>query len=213
MTKNPDFVFEQQTQCQWVAGIDEAGCGPWAGPVVAASVVIEGFSLSDNLRNLIHDSKKLSHKKRCQAFDLLTQTPHIFFGVGLASVDEIDQINIAEATKLAMSRAFHSLSCHDVQHALVDGIRKPGLPKPVTLIKGGDQKSLSVAAASIIAKVTRDRIMDQLHEEFPVYGWDTNRGYGTAQHHQALMKFGITSHHRKSFAPIQLLVSEKRLAS
>jgi ribonuclease HII len=201
---SPSFHFEKETGCQKVAGIDEAGCGPWAGPVVAAAVVIDPWHLGEDLSQLINDSKKMSHEKRVRAFDLLTSTRAISYGIGMASVEEIDTLNIAEATKLAMMRAFEALP-YKPQHALIDGIRKPKLSVPATLIKKGDALSFSIAAASIVAKVTRDDVMDRLHQEFPNYGWDSNKGYGTQRHAEALQRWGITCHHRRSFAPIRAL--------
>lgn len=199
---SPSFDFEKQTDGENVAGIDEAGCGPWAGPVVAAAVIITPSSFCPELAQLVNDSKKLSHPKRLQAFDLITRTQGIFYGVGQASVDEIDNLNIAEATKLAMVRACAALSVQP-DHVLVDGIRKPPLSTPITLIKKGDTLSFSIAAASIVAKVTRDQLMDTLHNSFPLYGWQTNKGYGTQSHAEALEKYGITCHHRRSFGPIK----------
>jgi ribonuclease HII len=199
---SPSFDFEKQTGVQCVAGIDEAGCGPWAGPVVAAAVIIAPSTFPPDLALLVNDSKKLSHSKRLQAFDLITCTQGVFYGVGQASVDEIDSLNIAEATKIAMVRACAALPIQP-HHVLIDGIRNPPLGTPLTLIKKGDTLSFSIAAASIVAKVTRDQLMDTLHNSFPVYGWQTNKGYGTQSHAEALEKYGLTCHHRRSFAPMK----------
>lgn len=183
-----------------IAGIDEAGRGPWAGPVVAAAAILD----TNNIPRGIDDSKKLSSAKREALFDFIVQNAHT--GVGIASVAEIDSLNILGATKLAMRRALEALPVRaDV--ALVDGNRAPELYcKAVTLI-GGDAKSLSIAAASIVAKVTRDRMMKELAREFPGYGWEKNAGYGTALHQAGLAQFGVTPHHRRSFAPIKLLLA------
>lgn len=207
----PDFALEDQYSGN-VVGIDEAGCGPWAGPVVAGACIFmqrEGlFSVLD----LINDSKTLSEKKREHIFDQLLQlSPNQFcYSVGMASVLEIDQLNIGQAARLAMQRAVNNLPIN-ASMALVDGIRKPALNQEVMTVIRGDQKSYSIAAASIIAKVTRDRLMKKLAQEFPVYGWDHNAGYGTAKHQAALAEFGVTVHHRRSFAPIKKLISSSDL--
>ncbi|MDX2073391.1 MAG: ribonuclease HII [Alphaproteobacteria bacterium] len=195
----PNFEYEQQ-HAGLVAGIDEAGRGPWAGPVVAAAVILD----VKNIPQGIDDSKKLSAAKREALFDFIMQ--HAQVGVGLASVDEIDQLNILGATKLAMQRALTALPVRaDV--ALVDGNQPPKLPCTAISIIKGDSKSLSIAAASIIAKVTRDRMMCELAREFPHYGWEKNAGYGTALHQKGLAEFGVTPHHRRSFAPIRELLA------
>lgn len=194
----PDLSIESSVQGV-VAGIDEAGRGPWAGPVVAASAII----FPDKIPAGINDSKKLTHSKREQLFDEIMACA--ITGVGMASVEEIDSLNILEATKLAMRRSLEQLSqMPDI--ALVDGNRAPALPCKVQTVVGGDAKSISIAAASIIAKVTRDRIMQQLAIEYPGYGWERNAGYGTAAHQKGLATLGITPHHRRSFAPIRAII-------
>ena len=186
----------EKTYSGIVAGIDEAGRGPWAGPVVAAAVVItERRKLKG-----IDDSKKLKAQDR--AFLYLDIMAHCHVGVGEASVEEIDSMNILNATLLAMSRAYQNLPVvPDV--ALVDGNRPPKLACEVKTIIAGDASCLSIAAASIIAKVTRDRIMESLSRDHPHYGWETNAGYGTEKHQQGLAHHGITPHHRRSFRPIR----------
>lgn len=184
-----------------VAGIDEAGRGPWAGPVVAAAVILN----KERLPSGINDSKKLSAARRDVLFDAILMNAAT--GVGIATVEEIDRLNILEATKLAMQRAVASLTVAP-DMALVDGNRAPLVPCKVQTIVGGDAKSLSIAAASIVAKVTRDRIMQELAVQFPGYGWERNAGYGTASHQQALATLGVTPHHRRSFAPIRALLEE-----
>jgi len=202
---NPDFSFEEQF-VGLVAGVDEVGCGPWAGPVVAAAVIFLPESRGLAWLQEVQDSKKLSPRRRSTIFGKLMETPTVLTGVGQASVTEIDTINIAQATCLAMQRALEALPTSPTC-ALVDGIRKPAFTCPTHMIVKGDGRSLSIAAASIIAKVTRDQWMQQLDSEFPVYGWRRNVGYGTAQHQEALSQHGVTIHHRRSFAPIARLVA------
>jgi len=181
-----------------VCGIDEAGRGPWCGPVVAAAVILSG-----EVPQGINDSKKLSEKKREELFALITQ--NCIYGIGQASTDEIDQMNILNATKLAMLRAFEALP-QKPEYALIDGNQLPKLPCKMQYVIKGDSVSLSIAAASIIAKVTRDRIVHDLDSQFPQYGWAKSKGYGTAAHMQAIEIYGVNIHHRKSFAPIKRLL-------
>ena len=198
----PDLSHEQATGGR-VAGIDEAGRGPWAGPVVAAAVVLNREAIPAGL----NDSKKLSAKKRDQLFEQINATAQV--GIGQASVDEIDQRNILNATYLAMTRAVAALPTLP-DHLLIDGNQLPNdLPCPAEAVIKGDGKSLSIAAASIIAKVTRDRIMANLARSFPAYGWERNAGYGTAQHREALNLVGVSPHHRRSFAPIHRLMTQE----
>ncbi len=198
----PDFFYEQQYS-GLVAGIDEAGRGPWAGPVVAAAVIFPRQSLNPMLLDELDDSKKLSAKKREQLFPEIMQWGKV--GVGLASVEEIDQINILQATFLAMQRAIDDLPVSP-QTLLIDGNQTKNFAIPTQLIIQGDSKSYSIAAASIIAKVTRDRIMQALSCHFPVYGWQKNAGYGTSHHHLAMQTHGITIHHRRTFRPVRQLL-------
>jgi ribonuclease HII len=195
----PNLQYEAQ-HSGIVVGIDEAGRGPWAGPVVAAAAVLNPAHIPAG----INDSKQLSTAKREAVFGYIIT--HAQTGIGIASVEEIDALNILGATKLAMQRALTALPIKaDV--ALVDGNRAPDLYcKTITLV-GGDAKSLSIAAASIIAKVTRDRMMCELARAFPGYGWEKNAGYGTRAHQDGLAKLGVTPHHRTSFAPIRALLS------
>jgi ribonuclease HII len=182
-----------------VCGVDEAGRGPLAGPVVAAAVVLPCVARRPKWCAGIDDSKALGAAAREALFAAIHANARV--GVGLASVEEIDQINILRATLLAMRRAVLALDCTPAA-ALVDGNQAPDLPCPVHLLVGGDALSLSVAAASIIAKVTRDRIMTELAGLHPGYGWDRNAGYGTREHLSALKSLGATPHHRRSFAPV-----------
>ena len=197
----PDLSIEA-THSGIIAGVDEAGRGPWAGPVVAAAAILDPARLPTG----INDSKKLSAAKRDALFDAIQNCART--GVGIASVEEIDALNILGATKLAMCRAVEALGVlPDI--ALVDGNRAPEKMRcRVQTVIGGDAKSLSIAAASIIAKVTRDRIMEQLAREYPGYGWEKNAGYGTAAHQAGLATFGVTPHHRQSFAPIRALLEQ-----
>jgi ribonuclease HII len=204
----PDFSLELCSPSP-VVGIDEAGCGPWAGPVVAgAFVFLEPDAVDEAVLSLIRDSKQLSASRREKAYSQLITLPSVQFGIGVASVEEIDRMNIGKATRLAMQRAVSDLKVHPAV-ALVDGIRMPDLPCPVTPVIKGDQTSFSIAAASILAKVTRDRIMLDLDKDYPVYGWAKNAGYGTAHHQEALHLHGVTPHHRRSYAPIAKLLQSQ----
>ncbi len=186
-----------------IAGVDEAGRGPWAGPVVAAAVI---FTTADIPYGL-NDSKKLTAAKRALLFPLILQHD---VGVGIASVAEIDTLNIRRANHLAMQRAVANLR-QLPKKILVDGNDTAAFAAfagDVDAIIGGDGLIAAISAASIIAKVTRDRIMAELHEAHPHYGWRTNQGYGTAGHAAALAEFGLTLHHRRSFAPIRRLIEQ-----
>lgn len=194
MPIRPTFDIEQEFDGV-VAGIDEAGRGPWAGPVVAAAVILNPHCTPAGLR----DSKTLSEQRRKELAAALWKAARI--GVGVASVEEIDRINILQATLLAMSRAAANLPVAP-DACIVDGTMKPKLPCPAYTVIKGDAKSLSIAAASIVAKETRDRMMRELSREFPQYAWDRNKGYGVDAHREALTRFGVTPHHRRSFAPI-----------
>lgn len=197
----PDLSLEESLGGV-VAGIDEVGRGPLAGPVIAAAVIIDPATLPVRLADELNDSKKLSAKKRETLAALVLES--CTFGFGEASVAEIDRLNILKATFLAMSRAVAALG-RPIDHALVDGNQVPPLPCPVRCVVGGDGLSLSIAAASVIAKVRRDRLMAELAKEFPGYAWEKNAGYGTAAHMEGLRRLGPTPHHRVSFAPIAQL--------
>ena len=177
-------------------GVDEAGRGPWAGPVVAAAVVLPENFVTDK----INDSKKLSKKNRDILYESITKNAD--FGLGFASVNEIDKLNILQATFLAMTRAVSNLNTLPVR-ALIDGNVIPSdLPCAAECIVKGDSKVVSIAAASIIAKVTRDRFMTKLAQLYPGYGWEKNFGYGVKEHQEALKILGLTPEHRRSFKPI-----------
>lgn len=200
----PSFEFERAVAAP-VAGIDEAGRGPWAGPVVAAAVILPEDALPADKLALLDDSKKLTAKRRDLLFDAILGCASA--GIGMASVDEIDEINILNATYLAMRRAVENLPVTPA-HLLIDGNRLPkDLPCPAECIVKGDSRSFSIAAASVLAKVFRDRLMAELAESYPGYGWTRNAGYGTAAHKEALVKHGITPHHRKTFRPIAELIT------
>lgn len=187
-----------------VAGVDEAGRGPLAGPVVAAAVIFDPNYANDaqtgELRGLT-DSKKLSAKRRCFFFELLRQSRSVEIGVGITEVDEIDAVNILMATHRAMKRALEALP-HVPDFVLVDGLPIPDFPYPHEAIVHGDALSLSVAAASVVAKVTRDRIMDEWDRRYPVYGFARHKGYGTREHLAALARHGPSPCHRRTFQPV-----------
>ncbi len=192
----PDFSFEA-AEGGLVCGIDEVGRGPLAGPVVAAAVILDR-RLPRALRYGIDDSKKLAPELREDFAAALRACARI--GVGAASAAEVDRINILQASFLAMRRALAALAAiPDV--ALVDGHLAPPLPCRVQTVIGGDGLSLSIAAASIVAKVTRDRLMRRLALRYEGYGWNTNMGYGTEEHRAAIVRLGLTPHHRLSFSP------------
>jgi ribonuclease HII len=202
------LAFEQQQWSQGrvrVAGIDEAGRGPLAGPVVAAAVLFQReFVERESQASLVRltDSKQLSESLRETFFELLYASDAVEIGVGVAGVAEIDRINILRATHAAMKRAADALvSPPDV--ILVDGRPVPGLPVQSESIVKGDSLSLSIAAASIVAKVTRDRLMKKLDVAYPEYGFARHKGYGTQAHIQALLEYGPTPEHRKTFRPVR----------
>jgi ribonuclease HII len=186
---------------QLIAGVDEAGRGPWAGPVVAAAVILRG-AVPDGL----DDSKRLSAPRRQRLFAELRASACLI-GVGQASVAEIDALNILNATHLAMTRAVEALGVEPAM-VLVDGNRLPQWRWPARAIVGGDAKEPAISAASIIAKVTRDAIMADLDATHPGYGWAANQGYGTPAHAAGLRQLGVTAHHRTSFAPIRALLAQ-----
>jgi ribonuclease HII len=199
----PDFAIEDG--CRGiVCGVDEAGRGPLAGPVVAAAVIIDRGCFADELASRLDDSKLLPRDMREACYQALLGCARI--GVGAASVREIDRINILRASLLAMSRAVAALGVRP-DLALIDGNIAPALPCAAKTVVGGDGLSFSIAAASVVAKVTRDRIMRSLAKRHPGYAWDTNVGYSTRAHFAAIASFGVTVHHRHSFAPVRLAVA------
>lgn len=197
----PNFDFERSALTRGfarVAGIDEAGRGPWAGPVVAAAVILD----PDDLPEGLNDSKKLIPARRAELHDIILAKAEV--GIGIVDVAVIDRDNILQATYAAMIQAVTALASAPL-FALVDGNRAPKLACPVETVVEGDGKCLSIAAASIIAKVTRDRMMVDLDQQYPGYGFAKHKGYGTAEHQEALARFGPTTHHRRSFEPIRVL--------
>lgn len=199
----PDLTYERRLIGP-VCGVDEVGRGPLAGPVYAAAVIVDPDALPPGL----DDSKKLTARRRVLAYAAIMAVAEV--GVGCASVAEIETHNILRASHIAMCRAIAALP-RKPAHALIDGNLIPkGLDIPATALVKGDGISLSIAAASIIAKVTRDGVMAKLAQDHPGYGWETNMGYPSAAHRAALRDLGVTQHHRRSFAPIhKILVEEK----
>jgi ribonuclease HII len=204
----PDFAIERR--CSGIiCGVDEAGRGPLAGPVVAAAVILDQHRFPRTLRQRLDDSKMLTAEERDACYRALGRCVDrgiARIAVGAASAREIDGINILRAALLAMARAVASLGVRpDV--ALVDGNIAPPLACPVQTIVKGDGLSFSIAAASVVAKVTRDRIMRALARRYRGYGWETNVGYATREHGAAILKLGPTPHHRRSFAPVRLALA------
>jgi ribonuclease HII len=199
-------VYERKLRekgCQWIAGVDEAGRGPLAGPVVAAAVILpENFYLPG-----INDSKKLTEQMREKFFNRIMEEA-VSVGIGFVSAKEIDNINIYEASKLAMIKAVKQLNPQP-EHLLVDALSLP-ISIPQTSLVKGDAKSFTIAASSIVAKVTRDRYMKRLGEKYPQYGFEHHMGYGTKLHLEAIKEHGVTSEHRKSFSPIQMALSAQK---
>jgi len=203
----PDFMLEEAARAQHgglVAGLDEAGRGPWAGPVVAAAVILDARLALDGL----DDSKRVPEDAREALFAEIAAKAII--GVGVVDVPTIDRLNILHATMRAMQIAFAKLP-KPAQCTLIDGNRAPELPCPAQTVIGGDARCASIAAASIVAKVTRDRLMRDLHAAFPAYGWARNKGYGTREHAAALSQHGVTAHHRRCFAPVARQLEADRI--
>lgn len=209
----PTFVEEQKLWkrgIKYIAGIDEVGRGPLAGPVVAAAVIIKntprnslGFLQADGKELVIKDSKKLSPKQREKIFKLLVKSPSIDYGIGIVSEKVIDKVNILEASLLAMKQAVRDLKTYP-EFLLIDGqYTLEDISLSQKAIIHGDNKVYSIAIASIIAKVTRDRLMEQMHNKYPAYRFDIHKGYGTKLHLDALRKYGPCEIHRKSFKPIK----------
>lgn len=193
----PDFSFEHSAFAKgykYVCGVDEAGRGPLAGPVCAAAVILpDGIEIQG-----LNDSKKLSEKKREELFGVITENA-VSYGIAFADVEEIEEFNILGATFIAMNRAMEKLSVK-ADYALIDGNRIPkGIKIPCETVIKGDFKSSSIAAASILAKVTRDRLLYEYDKEFPEYQFAKHKGYGTKAHYDAIKQYGICKYHRPSF--------------
>jgi len=199
MKTTPTFEFEAAAP-QPVCGVDEVGRGPWAGPVTAAAVILDPKNIPAGL----NDSKKLTAARREVLYVNIMATSNV--SIASATVQEIDRVNILQATFLAMRRAVEGLETQP-KFALIDGNKiPPGLTCEAQTIVKGDARSLSIAAASIVAKVTRDRLMCDLSATFPGYGWETNMGYGTKAHQEGLARLGVSPHHRVSFKPIHKML-------
>ena len=204
ISSGPDFSLEREAfeqDLRPVAGVDEAGRGPWAGPVIAAAVILDPKAIPEGL----DDSKKLTEGQRDELFNYLVS--HATCATAAGSVVRIDRDNVLDATMWAMAEAVRGLPVKPAC-VLVDGNKTPELPCTSRAIVKGDALSLSIAAASIIAKVTRDRLMLDMAAGFPGYGWERNKGYGTKEHADALARLGPTPYHRRSFKPIRELTSK-----
>ena len=210
MTEGPDFSFELAAIAKGalrVAGLDEVGRGPLAGPVTAAAVRLDPGNIPEGL----NDSKVLTAKRREALFDQILQQADVC--IAHATVEEIDEINILRASHLAMERAVAGLLVPP-DHLLIDGNMIPrGLTIQSEAIVKGDARSLSISAASIVAKVTRDRLMMALAQQHPGYGWETNAGYGSKAHAEALQNLGVTPHHRRSFKPVHNILYQDKSVS
>ncbi len=205
----PDFTLERAARGALgagaeVCGVDEAGRGPWAGPVAAAAVVLDPLLPSERLPQGMDDSKKMTARARArvaQELRALEAEGFAAIGLGWAETAEIDALRIVAACDRAMARAVAALPRRPAL-ALVDGLRAPALGCPAEAVVRGDGRSLSIAAASVVAKVARDALMERLAADWPGYGWETNRGYGAAAHRAGLLALGVTPHHRLSFRPV-----------
>ena len=215
MTAKPcdRFEFERELWSRGiaqVAGVDEAGRGPLAGPVVAAAVILphvwQHSGFDERLRDL-NDSKQLTEAQRENFFSILTAHPEVRFAIAIVDAATIDRINILQATHRAMNEALAKLEPQP-EHVLVDGKPVKTMKLPNTAIVKGDAKSYSIAAASVLAKVTRDRMMLEFHAQFPDYGFAEHKGYGTPQHLAAIAEHGACPIHRRSFAPLRPVASE-----
>jgi len=208
--QQPDFSLEalaMKRRFRIIAGVDEVGRGPLAGPVTAAAVILDPERIPDGM----NDSKKLTHSRRIALAGEIHAVARV--SIAHASVEEIDRLNILRAAHLAMLRALEGLGVKP-DLALIDGNMLPdGLPCDGECVIGGDGRSLSICAASIVAKVCRDRIMVDLAQQFPGYGWETNNGYGTKEHLEALRNLGPTPHHRRSFKPVHNILYQEKSVS
>ncbi len=206
----PDFTFEttaRQAGATRIAGVDEVGRGPLAGPVVAAAVVLDPTQIPEGL----NDSKRLTGARRDALTDALMDMAQV--SIAQASVEEIDRLNILQASLLAMRRAIDGLP-QPPDHLLIDGNRLPrDLPCPAQAVVKGDARCLSISAASIVAKTWRDKHMRDLAQQFPGYGWETNAGYPSKSHLEALRNIGVSPHHRRSFKPVHNILYQEKSVS
>lgn len=204
---HPDFSFESAARARGfacIAGVDEVGRGPLAGPVIAAAVILDSAAIPEGL----NDSKKLSEKRRLALLARIEASAQV--GLGAATVEEIDTHNILRASHIAMRRAVDALPVRP-DFLLIDGNLIPhDLTLPAQAIVKGDSRSVSIAAASIVAKIRRDHVMRDLAQHFPGYGWDRNAGYPTKSHKEALRNLGVTPHHRRSFKPVHNILYQEK---
>ena len=205
MKPAPTFDIENDTGYTSVAGVDEAGRGPLCGPVVAGAVVFPRRDIE--IPVVIRDSKQMTAHMRAAAYDWIVH--NTIWAIGMCSAAEIDELNILRASMLAMQRAVQNLGCVP-QFCLVDGNRLPMDLHGAPVVRG-DAKSLSIAAASIIAKETRDKIMHDLAAQFPMYAWDKNAGYPTPEHLRAIEKYGINEHYRKTYKPVKERINKNEI--
>lgn len=208
MEEFDNYKYEKELRnngIKYIAGVDEVGRGPLVGPVVAACVVLpEEFNLDG-----LTDSKKLSEKKRDFYFEEVKRQA-LGYGIGIIDEKKIDEVNIYEATKLAMKEAIEECKkmCK-IEHVLIDAMPLE-LDVPTTSIIKGDLKSITISAASVIAKVTRDKMLDELHEKFPMYDFKKNKGYPTKKHLEAILEYGIIDEHRRSYGPVKNYLEENK---
>lgn len=207
----PDLSFEQDlwlAGCQFIAGVDEAGRGAWAGPVTAAAVVlpVDPAGLREKLAG-VRDSKLMSAAQREARAGVIKETA-IAYCVGWAEYSEIDEMGILPATRLAMTRAIQGLG-FETNHLLIDAVKLPGINIPQTSLIKGDARSLSIAAASVLAKTSRDALMRELSKKYSGYGFEKHKGYGTSYHQTALLQLGVSAVHRRSYAPIKSILDKE----
>lgn len=205
----PDFHYENTLKGRSI-GVDEVGCGPWAGPLLSAACYIDQQKFPSDIAVLLNDSKTLSLKKREYIYAQLIEEKDksIYFGLGIIEIDEFNKLGLKCALPQAMKRAIENLPFHP-DYVLIDGVRDPKLDYPTLMIKKGDALSCSIAAASIYAKVTRDLLMKKISKDYPHYHFDKNVGYGTKEHQYAIEMYGITPHHRLGYAPIQRYLNRR----
>lgn len=208
---NSENIFEEYEKAlyekgfSFICGADEVGRGPWAGPITAAAVIINQISNLKSQNPGVMDSKKLTEKKREEVFEKIIDSPDVIYSIAWVSAEEIDRIGLGVANQLVLKKAIEGLKVKikELDFALIDGFEVKDLGISQEKVIKGDQKVFSIAVASIIAKVTRDRYMVELSKKYPEYGFDNHKGYGTKKHQESIEKYGLCSEHRKSFRPIQ----------